>query len=303
MSKTPPSWKAYVALAVGTLIIGLSAIFTRLADAPGSVISLYRMSIVTLLLAIPFAGSRRNKPQLPRRAVWIAALAGLFLAIDLAAWSSGVTYGGATIPTLLGNAAPLWVGLGALFIFREKLKPTFWFGLALAILGALIVLGIDLNAHFEINLGGMLGLIGSVFYGAYMLAAQRGREQLDTLSFYWLTAAVASLVLLFICLGLQIPLFDYSKQTYIYLLLLGLVVQGGGWMALTYAQGHLPASMVSPTLLMQPLITAIIAGPLLGEWLTRGEWLGALAVLLGVVIVHRSRVTEVAPARGKRLRL
>jgi drug/metabolite transporter (DMT)-like permease len=54
--------------------------------------------------------------------------------------------------------------------------------------------------------------------------------------------------------------------------------------------------MVSPTLLTQPLITAIIAGPLLGEWLTRREWLGAMAVLLGVVIVHRSRAA--APSRS-----
>jgi drug/metabolite transporter (DMT)-like permease len=55
--------------------------------------------------------------------------------------------------------------------------------------------------------------------------------------------------------------------------------------------------MVSPSLLSQPLITAIIAGPLLGEWLTRVEWLGALAVLLGIIIVHRSRQpAAVAPS-------
>lgn len=296
MPSTRPKWKAYAALICGTLIIGLSAIFTRLAEAPGSIVSLYRMAIVTLAFAVPFAASRRHKPALPRRGIGIAALAGIFLAIDLAAWSSGVAYGGATIPTLLGNAAPLWVGLGALFIFRERLKPTFWLGLLLAMAGALVVLGIDLQAHIDLNLGGMLGLIGSFFYGGYMLTAQRGRDQLDTLSFFWLTAAVASVLLLLICLALQIPLFGYSQKTYLYLLVLGLLVQGGGWMALTYAQGHLPASMVSPTLLTQPLITAIIAGPLLGEWLTRREWLGAMAVLLGVVIVHRSRAAAPSPS-------
>lgn len=295
MSKTP-IWKAYLALALGTLIIATSAIFTRLADAPGSVISLYRMGIAAVALAIPFALSRRNHPPLTRRGLWLGALAGLFLAIDLAVWSSGVTYGGATIPTLLGNAAPLWVGLGALFIFREKLKPTFWLGLALAMLGALVVLGLDLGSDFEINRGGMLGLIGSFFYAAYMLVAQRGREQLDTFSFFWLTAAVGGVLLLLYCLAVGAPLTGYSQPTYVYLVMLGLFVQGGGWMLLNYAQGHLPASMVSPTLLSQPILTAIIAGPILGEWLSRGEWLGALGVLLGVVIVHRSRVAQPAPA-------
>ncbi|MCL4258025.1 MAG: DMT family transporter, partial [Anaerolineales bacterium] len=130
-----------------------------------------------------------------------------------------------------------------------------------------------------------------------MLVAQRGREQLDTFSFFWLTAAVGSVLLLIFCLAVGAPLTGYSQQTYIYLLMLGLFVQGGGWMLLNYAQGHLPASMVSPTLLSQPILTAIIAGPILGEWLSRGEWLGALAVLLGVVIVHRSRVHSVAAAK------
>ena len=105
------------------------------------------------------------------------------------------------------------------------------------------------------------------------------------------------MLLLVFCIDVGEPLTGYSQSTYIYLLMLGLFVQGGGWMLLNYAQGHLPASMVSPTLLSQPILTAIIAGPILGEWLSRGEWLGALAVLVGVVIVHRSRVQATAPAK------
>lgn len=298
MSTPQPQWKAYAALVVGILIIGTSAIFTRLADAPGSVVSLYRMGIVTLALALPFAFSRRNKPTLPRRGLLLSALAGVFLALDLAAWSSGISYGGATIPTLLGNAAPLWVGLGAWFLFRENLKVSFWLGLGLAMAGALVVLGLDWGEDVTFNRGGMLGLLGSVFYGGYMLVAQRGRDHLDTLSFFWVTAAVSSMVLFVLCVLIRAPLIGYTDSTYIYLLVLGLFVQGGGWMALTFAQGHLPASMVSPSLLTQPLITAIIAGPLLGEWLSPGEWLGALAVLAGVVIVHRSRQPADVPARG-----
>lgn len=288
-------WKAYLALFIGILIIGTSAILTRWAGAPGSVVSLYRMSIGTLILTIPFASRLRRSRRLPRRGIWLAAIAGVFFALDLAAWATGITYGGATIPTLLGNAAPIWVGLGAWFLFRENLRPAFWFGLALALLGALVVLGVDLGADFALNKGGLLGLLGSLFYGSYMLVTQRGRDQLDTLTFFWISCLVSSFTLLVVCLLLGVSLTGYSNFTYLNFVLLGVVVQGAGWMAINYAQGHLPASMVSPSLLTQPLITAIIAGPLLGEWLTRGEWLGALAVLLGIIIVHRSRQAPAAP--------
>jgi drug/metabolite transporter (DMT)-like permease len=58
---------------------------------------------------------------------------------------------------------------------------------------------------------------------------------------------------------------------------------------INYALGYLPASIVSPTLLGQPVVTAILAGPLLGEDLSAWQILGGLAVLIGVYLVHHSR--------------
>jgi drug/metabolite transporter (DMT)-like permease len=36
------------------------------------------------------------------------------------------------------------------------------------------------------------------------------------------------------------------------------------------------------------VLTAILAGPLLGERFTIMEWIGGAVVVLGIVIVHRS---------------
>ena len=47
--------------------------------------------------------------------------------------------------------------------------------------------------------------------------------------------------------------------------------------------------MVSPTLLGQPVLTAIFAVPLLGERLDLIDVLGGLAVLGGVLLVHFSK--------------
>lgn len=284
-----PLWKPYLALTLGIVILGFSAILTRWANAPGSVVSFYRMAIGTAVLTIPFASRFKLSKPLPRRGLWLAIGAGIFFALDLAAWATGITYAGATIPTLLGNTAPLWVGLGAWLLFRENLKPAFWLGLGLAMLGALVVLGLDFNNGFDFNKGAMLGLLGSLFYGAYMLTAQRSRDVLDTLSFFWIAALSSTITLFFLCLLINAPLLGYPTSTYINFLLLGVLVQAAGWMAINYSQGYLPASVVSPTLLSQPVLTAILAGPLLGEQFTTIEWLGGVAVVAGIVIVHRSR--------------
>jgi drug/metabolite transporter (DMT)-like permease len=93
---------------------------------------------------------------------------------------------------------------------------------------------------------------------------------------------------------LKDPLTGYPISTYLNFFGLGVLVQAIGWLAINYAQGFLPASLVSPTLLIQPLLTAILAGPLLGETFSAVEMLGGVAVLGGIVIVYRSRqVTKV----------
>jgi drug/metabolite transporter (DMT)-like permease len=47
-------------------------------------------------------------------------------------------------------------------------------------------------------------------------------------------------------------------------------------------------------MLGQPVLTAVLAGPLLHEYLSGMQVVGGIAVLLGVYIVHRSR-TKAAP--------
>jgi drug/metabolite transporter (DMT)-like permease len=62
-----------------------------------------------------------------------------------------------------------------------------------------------------------------------------------------------------------------------------------GWFSINYAQGHLPATIVAPTMLGQPLTTAVLSVLLLGETFTVWKIVGGLAVLTGVYLTHRSQ--------------
>ena len=61
-----------------------------------------------------------------------------------------------------------------------------------------------------------------------------------------------------------------------------------GYFSVGYALGHLPASIVSPTMITQPVITALIAIPLAGEFLLTGQWIGGLVTLFGIFLINRS---------------
>jgi drug/metabolite transporter (DMT)-like permease len=289
-SDKPHHLLPYLALGIGVISLGFAAIFVRWANAPGPVASFYRLAIAVSLLAWPFyrrvkAGER----PLPIQGIQIAVLGGLFFAGDLAFWATGVVLSGATNPTLLLNTAPLWVGLGALILFRERLNTTFWIGLLLAMSGALVVLGLDSLRALSLGLGTFFGLLGGIFHAGYFLTTQRGREVLDSLPYFWLAAVSSTLGLLAVSLALGLPLTGYSLLTYLNFFALGLIPQIFGHFSINYALGYLPASIVAPTLLGQPVVTAILAGVLLGEKLSALEILGGVLVLAGVYAVHRSR--------------
>lgn len=282
--------KAFLALGLGLLGMGFSGILVSLADAPGATSGFYRMAVAVAVLAVPFArGLERSKP-LPRREVGIALLAGAFFAGDLFFWNTGILISGATNPTLMGNTAPIWVGLGAMIFFHERLNRLFWIGLLIAIGGAAVILGAD--ALNDVGLGTFFGILSGMFYGAYFLVTQRSRRRLNTLTSFWLSALSSALLLALVAALLRQPLTGYSARTYLYFLLLGLVVQVGGQMAVSYALGYLPASLVSPTLLAQPVLTGLLAIPILGQALTWAQVIGGIAVLSGILLVHRSRYIE-----------
>lgn len=302
LSTHQPHWLAYLALGIGILSIGFSAIFVRWADAPGTVISFYRTGIAALVLAWPFYRRARKHQGLPPPGTRVAILGGLLFAGDLTLWSTGVMQGGATNPTLLANTAPVWVGLGAIILFREKLGARFWLGLAMAMTGAMLILGLDALAAANLGLGSLLGLGSAIFYGGYFLVAQRGRQSLDALSYLWLAALSATLTLLALNLVLGHPLTGYTRFTYLNFLGAGLLVQVFGWLAISYAQGYLPASIVAPTMLGQPVVTAVLALLLLGEGLSSWQIVGGVIVLAGVYMVHNGphrpvRIPKLVPAR------
>jgi drug/metabolite transporter (DMT)-like permease len=280
----------YLALVIGIICLSFSAMFGKWANAPGPVIGFYRIGLATVIL-LPVFIYRKIKygVKLPMAVLLFPILGGIFTAFDHGTWNSSLRYTSAANATLLGNTAPLWVALFSWLIFRQRLRGLFWIGLACALGGALTVLGSDFIRHPTIGLGDLLAMAAGVFYAGYFLVTERGRQKLDTLSYVWLVDLVAAVTLLLITMGMRMPLTGYPTQSYLAFLGAALVSQVGGYLSIGYALGHLPASVVSPTLIGQPVVTAILAIPLLGEGLRIEQWLGGLVVLTGIYLVHRSR--------------
>lgn len=257
----------------------------RWADAPGPVTSFYRMALGALIL-LPAFGLHRPRQALPPRWYLLPVLAGLFSAADHAVWSTAIQRTTIANATLLNNLAPIWVALFAWLVWRQRLDGRFWLGLALACGGALGVLGSRWSLP---TLGGdVLGLLSSLFYAGYYLVAQRARRVLDTLTCVWLVTCASALALLAANLLWGHALSGYSAPTWISFVGVALISQVMGYFSIGYALGHLPAAVVAPTMIAQPVLTALLAIPLAGENLGFWQVVGGVGVLAGIFLVVRS---------------
>ena len=212
--------------------------------------------------------------------VWIG------MTLPLAAQNSSVAQTSAANSTLLGNNTPIIVGLLTWLLFRRRPAFSFWIGLALALAGSAVIMGADLAKHTKFGLGDVMAMAAAACFAVYLIATEEIRSHTTTLQFLRLAILSSTIFMFVFTLILRTPLIVPDRPTLLALLGLGLVSQLGGYLALTYALGHLPATVTSVSLLSQGPLTAVLAALLLGEPLTAYQIGGGALVLLGVGLAN-----------------
>ena len=278
---------AYLALGIGVPALSLSAMFVRWASAPGPVTAFYRM-FISIFILLPFLITRiRGNSSITSSAIWFPLIAGAFTAFDLALWTTSLSYTTASNATLLGNTAPLWVALGTWLILKQKLSTAFWRGLAITLAGAGLIMGTDFILHPRFGIGDVMAIFTGFFYGCYFLFTEKSRIHFDTVIHIWLVGVGASVSLFVFNIAFQNPLTGFDTNTWLIFLATAFISQIIGYMALAYALGHLPASIVAPTMVLQPVVTTILAIPLLNEIPNVWQVIGGVIALLGIYIINQ----------------
>lgn len=290
-----PIVAAYLALFMGILFLSLSPLFVRWADAPGVVTSFYRMLIVSILLGILSLFHSKDKSQNPNPVkmgrVWmLPVLAGLASGIDHAFWSAAIENTLVANVTLLNYVAPLWVSLFAILFMREKYARYFWLALAAVLLGNVIffISQMDFSSRFSLT-GEGFAFFSSFFFAGYLIISQHAQQYFNVRSFLLISSFAAMILLLVVILLMGLPLFGYDSQTYLTFLFAGLLSQLGGYFSINFALKQLPATIVSSTFVLQPVLTVILAAFFEGEGVNAYQILGGILILCGIYFIKAAK--------------
>jgi len=218
----------------------------------------------------------------------ILLLPGVFLAADLAAWHQALHMTSVANATLLTNLAPIFVTLGSWLLFRTRITPVFLAGLALALAGVIVLKGGPTTAIGGGQLAGdATAIVAAIFYACYMLALGYVRSRFSTLRIMVWTTFSAMVCILPLALAVESQLMPVTLFGWAMVIGLAFISHVGGQGLVTYALAYLPTAFSSLTLLLQPVIAAILAWILLAEPVGPLQAVGGVIVLFGILIARR----------------
>lgn len=286
--------KAHLALLGANLFYGAAftvakEVMPRLIEPLGFI--LIRVSVVTVLFWLSFAGGKKFRTTIHRKDWKILVLGGLFgVALNQMLFFAGLNLTFPIHASLIMMSTPLLITVIALFVLRERIPMLKAAGLLLGISGAVLLMsaGKEVTLTGDSATGDLLVFLNAASYAAYLVL-------IKPMMLRYRPIIVIRWVFLFgflFVLPFGLPQFlridwslfelkDYAIVTFIVLF-----VTFFTYLWNIFALKHLSPATAGAYIYLQPIFAAIISMIVTGEALT---WVKALASLLifgGVFLVN-----------------
>jgi drug/metabolite transporter (DMT)-like permease len=280
--------KLFLTMFIGVLAISFAAIFIRLADAPPLVIATYRLTIASLIL-VPIASvkSVRGLKRVSKRDILLILLSSVFLALHFWLWITSLSYTSIASSVVLVTSHPAFVAVISYFLWGERLNRLTIGGIVIALSGVVFINYNGFTFSSQTLLGDLLALIAGFSMGAYLIIGRQLRVRIDILSYLTLIYVGAAVILLVATVISGYSLFGYSPSTYIMMILLALIPQLLGHSFLNLAIRMVPVTLVSVSILGEPVGATLLGYIILKEIPSFGEIIGGLLILGGIFMVIR----------------
>jgi drug/metabolite transporter (DMT)-like permease len=279
-------------LVVSACVLGLAPILVRLTETGPAAAGFWRFVFALPLLLILTAGPRGEGTGRPTK--WMG-LAALFFVLDLSFWHYGIVMTSVANATVLTNLTPVVVTLVGWLVFRDRPRALFLVALALALAGAFAMsAGADGGQGSNPRLGDVFATITALWYAGYFLAVKQARRESSAGRIMLWSTGLAAPLLLAVSLALGESVWPASASGWAACAVLG-VMHAVGQGGVAWSLGRLPAALTSVTVLLQPVVAALLGWLLFAETMTPAQLLGGAAVLAGVVLAQWVSAKKGAP--------
>lgn len=279
---------AIIALISANIIWGASAPIFKwsLESIPPFTFVFVRFFLAAVML-LPFTLhrlkiSRRDIPK-------VIALAFVGFILHIPTIFVGLTIAPSINASIISSSAPILLIIGSYFALKEKLKRKTLFGTMLGLVGILLIIILPIfQTGIEGELiGNLLFVVSMMSFAVFTILLKEFNLPYSplTLTFWLFVCAAIAFFPLYLVESQGQPL-QISSQGLVGILFGAVFTSNIAYMLFNFAIKHIHANEVGVFLYIDPIVTILIAIPLLGEKLTLSFLLGALLVFAGIFIAE-----------------
>lgn len=298
-------------LALSVLGISLAAPLVRLSAAPALVIAAWRLGLSLIMIAgiLTARGEWGEIRRVSRADVVLTAGAGVFLAVHFWSWNQSLRYTTVAASVSLVNLQPVIIAIASARWLKEPANGRQWVGIAIAVIGALVVGLSDIPGGLtgigsalaggdsatgirpHALLGDFLALVGAIAGALYYVIGRRVRQTLSVWPYVAMVYGAAFIACVVLALGSGLTIAPQPTRELLIFAALALGPTMIGHTGMNWALGHLPAYLVNLTTLGEPVGATFLAAVLPGIAEVPGLWTvaGGALVLSGVLLAVRRR--------------
>lgn len=277
--------KFYLMFVAAMLIFGSNGVFASMLEMSGAQLVLLRTLIggAVLLIIILISRSRTPKEVLLREK-WRLLFAGVCLGANWALLFEAYNLMNVSLATLTYYTAPVLVLVLAPLVLKERQNGLAYLGMAVVIVGMLLVVGTDFGEGGVSATGLIVGLGSAVFYAMLMLVNMQitGVSGLNLTFIEIVIAAVILLPYVFATSG-GVPLPTDARGIFALLFLCTVNTGFACWLYFS-SMNRLPAKAVALMGYFDPVSALIFSAVFLDERLSGVQLAGAVLVLAGALV-------------------
>ncbi len=286
-------------LALLGAVLGISSSAPLVVAFTGPVIAIafWRTALGAIATA-PLAWRHRAALRALAPRDWLLmALSGVFLGFHFATWIPSLRYTSIAASIAITATQVVWAAILA-HLAGHRAPRREWLGIGTALIGVIILTGIDFGLDRRSLVGDALALVAAMFAAAYMHVGQRVRTRLPATAYTTVVYAVAAVVLIPVLAALHVDALALAKHDWAIIAGVTLLAQLGGHSLMNQALRSFTATTVSLAILIE------VPGATFLGWLWPGQtppWQlvpAALLILVGLVLVLRAGAVP-APAHER----
>lgn len=210
--------------------------------------------------------------------VAIAHLSGRLL------WTISLTQTSVANANILGALTPLFVTLGSWLLWKQRFDSRFLIGLLLAIVGTSTLAFEDFFKSSSSFIGDSIALSSAFFYSINFLILEKLRAKFPVKTILIWRCFMGTIFMLPVVLIFEDQIFPISLMGWFTIFCLAFICEVVGHGLVVYSMKHFTSSFISLTLLLDPIIAAILAWILFAENLSLFNLVGFAVIMQGIYL-------------------